>query len=187
MGKKQLKLDKGRLLISEPFLHDPFFKRAVILLTEHNGQGSVGYILNKPINIKLHEAIEEFPEFNGNLYMGGPVQRDSLYYIHTMGNQISQSIEILDGVYWGGNFETVKIMIQNGEVQESELRFFMGYSGWGKEQLEKELTNKSWVVAKANANSVMETDPKILWNNIIKDFGSDYAMLANFPEQPSMN
>ena len=187
MGKKQLQLDKGRLLISEPFLHDPFFKRAVILLTEHNGEGSVGFILNKPINIKLHEAIEEFPEFDGNLYMGGPVQRDSLYYIHTMGSQIGQSIEIMDGVFWGGNFETVKIMIKNGEVEESELRFFMGYAGWGKEQLEKELSNNSWVVAQGNANSVMETDPKNLWQSIIKDFGKDYEILSNFPEQPSMN
>jgi len=187
MGNSELQLDKGKLLLSEPFLHDPFFKRAVILLTEHNVEGTVGFILNKPINIKLHEAIEEFPEFNGNLYMGGPVQRDSLYYIHTMGSHIGQSIEIMDGVFWGGNFETVKIMIQNGEVEESELRFFMGYAGWGKQQLEKELSNNSWVVAQGNAKSVMETNPKDLWQNIIKDFGKDYEMLSNFPEQPSMN
>jgi len=187
MKGEKIKPKKGHLLISEPFLHDPFFKRSVILVTEHNEEGSVGFILNKPINIKLHDALEEFPEFDGNLFMGGPVQRDSLYYIHSKGSIIGNSRKIMDGVYWGGDFETIKIMIQNKEIEESELRFFMGYSGWGKEQLNTELENNSWVVLPAKGSHVMQTDPNKLWAQIIKNIGSEYAFLANFPEQPSMN
>jgi len=186
-NNKNLKLKKGRLLISEPYLHDPFFKRSVVLLTEHNKNGSVGFILNKPVNIKLNEALDEFPDFDTNLYLGGPVERDSLYYIHTMGNTISNSAEIFDGVYWGGNFETVKILIENGDIDPSEMRFFMGYSGWGKQQLEGELKKQSWIVTNASIESVMEEDPSLLWRSVLTELGKDYAVLANFPEHPSLN
>lgn len=187
MNRNKLKPGKGRLLISDPFLHDPSFKRSVILLTEHNEEGSVGFILNKPINIKLNDALEEFPKFDTDIYFGGPVQRDSLYYIHTMGNSISDSIEIYDGLYWGGNFEALKILIERKEVDPSELRFFMGYSGWKGEQLNAEMKKDSWIVTPASIESIMDIPHEKLWNNILKGLGKNYAMLANFPEFPSLN
>ena len=187
MSSNKLKPGKGKLLISDPFLHDPSFKRSVILLIEHNQEGSVGFILNKPVDIKLNDALEEFPKFDTNLYFGGPVQKDSLYYIHTMGNSIIDSIEIYDGLYWGGNFEALKILIKTNEVKASDLRFFIGYSGWGSDQLDKELKEKSWIVAPSKTEHIMDTNPEKLWNSILKDMGKDYAMLANFPEHPSLN
>ena len=188
MNSRDVKLNpgKGRLLISDPFLHEPVFKRSVILLTEHNEEGSVGFILNKPVNIKLNDAMARLPEFDSPLFYGGPVQRDSLYYIHTMGKNISDSIEIYDGLYWGGNFEALKILMETSDVKASELRFFIGYSGWGSKQLDKELKEKSWIVA-PKAENIMETAPEKLWNMLLKNLGKDYAMLANFPEYPSLN
>ncbi len=187
MKKKKFKPEKGRLLVSEPFLHDPFFKRSVILLTEHSDEGTVGFILNKPINVKLNEAIDDFPKFDAELYLGGPVQRDSLYYIHTLGDTIAESVEIFEGIYWGGNFEVLKVLIEANKVDPSELRFFMGYAGWDSEQLDGELKKQSWIVTNAKIKHIMDTDPSILWKDILKKLGKDYAMLANFSEYPSLN
>ena len=187
MPQKKLKPGKGKLLISEPFLHDPYFKRSVVLLTEHNEDGTVGFILNKPVDVKLNDAIDEFPNFDTQLFLGGPVKRDSLYYIHTLGDIISDSIEILDGIYWGGNFETLKIMIERKEIKSSELRFFIGYSGWEFDQLNNELKKDSWIVAPAKSDHIMDIGPKDLWSNILRGLGNNYAMLANFPEHPSLN
>lgn len=187
MKKKKLKPQKGKLLVSEPFLHDPFFKRSVILLTEHNDDGTVGFILNKPINVKLHDAIDDFPKFDAELYLGGPVQRDSLYYIHTLGETIVESVEIFEGIYWGGNFEVLKVLIESNKVDPSELRFFMGYAGWGSEQLAGELKKQSWIVTNAKIKHIMDTDPTTLWQELLKKQGKDYAMLSSFSEYPSLN
>ncbi len=187
MGKKNLKPEKGRLLISKPFLHDPYFKRSVVFLTEHNNDGTVGFILNKPVAISINEAVDEFPKFNSQLYMGGPVQRDSLYYLHTMGNSISDSIEVAKGIYWGGNFEVIKVMIESNKISQNDLRFYMGYSGWDSKQLDKEMENDSWIVAPAKLEHIIGTDPENLWSDVLKSFGKEYAMLANFPEHPSLN
>ena len=187
MKRKKFKPKKGRLLVSEPFLHDPFFKRSVILLTEHSEEGSVGFILNKPINVKLYEAIDDFPKFDVNLYLGGPVQRDSLYYIHTLGDTIDESVEIFDGIYWGGNFEVLKVLIESKKVDPTELRFFMGYAGWGSEQLDGELKKQSWIVTKAEIKNIMDTETKTLWQELLKMQGKEYEMLASFSEYPSLN
>jgi len=187
MVKKVLNPEKGRLLVSKPFLHDPYFKRSVVFITEHNKDGTVGFILNKPVDISINEAIEEFPDFNSKLFIGGPVQRDSLYYLHTMGNTISDSIEVAKGVFWGGNFEVLKVLIESNKINPNELKFFMGYSGWDSEQLEKEMENDSWIVAPAKLEQIICGDTEKLWSDVIKNCGKEYAMLSNFSEYPSLN
>jgi len=187
MAKKSLKPKKGRLLISKPYLHDPYFKRSVVLLTEHSEEGSVGFILNKQVDITINEALDEFPDFNSKLFLGGPVQKDSLYYIHTMGDTISESVEIGKGIYWGGNFEVLKVLIESNNIKESELKFFMGYSGWSSEQLNNELKNDSWLISDINDIDVINSLPEDLWPDILRGMGKEYAVLANFPEHPSLN
>jgi putative transcriptional regulator len=187
MAPNNLKPKKGRLLISKPYLHDPYFKRSVVLLTEHNKEGSVGFILNKQVDLNIGEAIEEFPEFESKLFLGGPVEKDSLYYIHTMGDTISDSVQIAKGIYWGGNFEVLKVLIENKKIQQSELKFFMGYSGWSSDQLAHELKNDSWIVADINKTDIINDLPENLWANLLRGMGKDYAVLANFPEHPSLN
>ena len=187
MAKNSLKPKRGRLLISKPYLHDPYFKRSVVLLTEHSDEGSVGFILNKQVDINIDQAIEEFPEFNSKLFLGGPVQKDSLYYIHTMGDTISESVEIGKGIYWGGNFEVLKVLIEAKKIKESELKFFMGYSGWSSDQLTNELKNDSWIVADINKTDIINSLPEKLWSVLISRMGKEYAVLANFPEHPSLN
>lgn len=187
MANKILKPKKGRLLISKPYLHDPYFKRSVVLLTEHSKDGSVGFILNKQVDMQIDEAVEEFPEFDSHIYLGGPVQRDSLYYIHTLGDTISDSVEIKEGIYWGGNFEVLKVLIESGKIKRSEVKFFMGYSGWDAAQLANELKNDSWLVADIGEIDLINTKPDKLWPDILRGMGGEYKILANFQEHPSLN
>jgi putative transcriptional regulator len=182
-----LKPTKGRLLISVPFMNDFYFGRSVVLLTEHNDEGSVGFILNKPIETKVGTAISDFPDFNGNLYMGGPVEKSSLFYIHTLGTLVKDSIEVSKGLYWGGNFATIKKLIETGVMSEDDIRFFVGYSGWGKNQLEKELTEKSWVVTERSAPDIMSLDPDSFWKDNIKATDKQLGVWADFPVNPSLN
>lgn len=179
--------EQGKLLLSEPFQKDLYFKRTVVLLTEHNEMGSVGFILNKPLDIKIHEAIDDFPEFDSPLYFGGPVSKNQLFYIHTLGEKLEGSIEIASGIYWGGSFDTLRALIEDGIIKPEEVRFFAGYSGWEPSQLDKELEEKSWIVANGKKEYIMNNNTGKLWSNILKSMGQTYAVMANFPEDPSLN
>ncbi|MBN1340679.1 MAG: YqgE/AlgH family protein [Bacteroidales bacterium] len=178
---------KGKILISEPFLSDYYFKRSVVLLAEHNDDGTFGLILNKPVNVPFNEAIKGFPQFKARVFLGGPVKTDSLFFIHTLGNLIDESLEIMPGLFWGGDIETVKELISINRVTTDQIKFFAGYSGWVSKQLEGELTRNSWVVSNIKPEQVMLSDPDTLWNNTLKWMGGDYAYWTSFPHDPAMN
>jgi len=177
----------GNLLLSEPFMPDDHFKRAVVMLCEHQEEGSVGFIINKPLGLKLNEAIDDFPDFDAELYFGGPVQTDTLHYLHRLGDVIEGSVEIAEGLYWGGNFEIIKLLIEKGEVKPSDFRFFLGYSGWGAKQLLQELEDKSWFVAKSEAEDIWQQEPQDLWRQVLRNLGGEFFIMSNFPENPSLN
>lgn len=177
----------GKFLVSEPFLSDPYFKRSVVMLSEHNEEGSVGFILNKPTDIKINDAIKDFPKIDSNLYFGGPVQTDSLQYIHKLGDRLEGSRKLLNGVYWGGNFETLKFLIDTKQVSKDDIRFFVGYSGWQPKQLEEEIQEKSWIIAPGKFEFAFFDDPKKLWGDVLRNLGQEFSILANFPEDPSLN
>ena len=107
------KLNKGQLLIAEPYIiGDLSFNRSVILLADHNNDGSVGFIINKPLKYTIHDLIPEI-KANFKIYNGGPVEQDNLYFIHNVPDLIPNSVEISNGIYWGGCFESVKELIKN--------------------------------------------------------------------------
>jgi putative transcriptional regulator len=182
-----IKPAQGSLLISEPFLKDYYFRRSVILLAEHNEEGSFGLIINKPIEIKLNEIIKDFPDFDASLYIGGPVKTDSLFVLHTLGDKIENSSKIMQGLYWGGNIDTIKSMIEDKKISRKDIRFYIGYSGWDAKQLDKELKENSWVVTKAKTKQLMFDTPEDMWKNVLKSLGSEYAMWVNYPLDPMMN
>lgn len=182
-----LPVKAGRLLLAEPFLQDPFFKRSVILLTEHNERGSFGLIINKPIPMYLHEAIEHAPEFDSKLALGGPVQKETLHYLHRLGDRIPNSTPVMDGVFWGGDFEVVKELIRTGELHHDNLRLFVGYSGWAEGQLNHEMESKSWIVANAQEEHIFANKPEELWNAILENMGSPYEHMVKLPEDPRLN
>ena len=178
---------KGKILISEPFLLDPNFKRSIVLLCEHGEEGSVGFILNKPTQVKLNQLLEDFPDFDAPVYFGGPVQINTLQFVHRAGDIIEGTTKIADGLYWGGSFEILKLLIEAKKVSPSDFRFFIGYSGWEEGQIEKEMKINSWIVTSTEADNIFSDEPDKLWGEILKKMGKKFAILASFPEDPSVN
>ncbi|POY37485.1 hypothetical protein C3K47_06900 [Solitalea longa] len=181
-----IKPDAGRLLISEPFMADPNFKRSVVFLTEHNERGSVGFVLNQKTELTLDNLIDEVDDSGFPVYIGGPVGNDSLHYIHTI-EELDGSVAVGNGVFWGGNFELLKIMIQAGKVEQNEIRFFIGYSGWGETQLQDELSENAWLVAESSKEFIFGDNDRVLWAHAVKSLGDKFAMIVNFPENPRFN
>lgn len=177
----------GSILISEPHLNDLYFSKSVVLLADHSEEGSFGLILNKPMKARFNDVVNGFPEFDAPVYLGGPVQTDALFYIHTLGDQIEGSSLIQDGIYWGGNLEQVQAMLENGDISPSQIRFFAGYSGWSPNQLDEELERHSWVVCEATADELIGSDPDQMWKQFLQCLGDDYAIWSNFPNDPHMN
>jgi len=182
-----IKPARGKILISEPFLLDYFFKRSVILLAEHNEEGTFGVIVNKPIKARFNEVVKDFPDFNSKIYLGGPVQGDSLFFIHTLGDQVENSMEIIPGIYWGGDIERIREMIGLSMIKPSQIRFFIGYSGWSPNQLEEELERNSWVVSSLTADDLLKTTPSMMWSRALRRLGTDYAHWVKFPDDPTDN
>ncbi len=183
----KLKPKKGHLLIAEPFMDDPYFKRSVVLLTGYSDDGAFGFILNKPLDITVNDVLKDFPEFEAPIFMGGPVQPDNLFYIHTQGEFIEESIKISDKLYWSGNFNQLKQMIENQEIFPNEIMFFIGYSGWDFDQLENEIKEESWIISNAESKSIKDLNESDLWKKTLQQMGSKFSTLANFPEDPSFN
>ncbi len=182
-----LKPSKGKILISEPFMGDYFFGRSVILLAEHNEEGSFGLIMNKPAPTPLNTVVKGLPDFDAPVYLGGPVQSDSLFFMHVLGDEIPESLEIMKGIYWGGNLETISEMILLKAIRPDQIRFFIGYSGWDANQLEGELKRNSWLVSKVNAQSLLQTNPNKMWDRFLQKMGAEYAHWRKLPIDPQMN
>jgi putative transcriptional regulator len=184
----EIKIKKGHLLLSKPsFLGENSFNRTVLLLAEYTKDGTVGFILNKPLEFTIGDLI---PEINSSLtvYNGGPVEQDNLYFIHTIPNKIQNSIEISNGIYWGGDFDTLKNLLNKNEIDKTEIRFFLGYSGWTKKQLENELQEDNWLLIENNEKATLLSKPTSdFWKEKIEDQGGDYILFANAPENPILN
>lgn len=178
---------RGRILISEPFLGDFYFKRSVVLLAEHGDEGSFGLIMNKPLSAQFNEVVKEFPEFESPVFLGGPVQNNNLFFIHTLGDKIAASQEILPGIYWGGDLDQIKELINLKKLRADDIRFFIGYSGWGSKQLDGELKRNAWVVSNTSADMLLNTLPRNLWEKSLKKLGGKYFIWTNFPSDPVMN
>ncbi len=182
-----LKPAKGRLLLSEPFMGDYYFGRAVILLAEHNPEGSFGLILNKPVSKMLNEVADDFPYLKTPLYLGGPVEPNRLFFIHTLGDQISDSVEVMKGLFWGGSMEDVAELSQLKKLTPENSRFFLGYAGWGDHQMEEELKRNSWAITIASAELIFSTKSDDLWKKLTRKLGSDYRLWDKFPVNPNLN
>lgn len=177
----------GILLIADPFLKDPNFMRTVVFMCEHNAEGSFGFVLNKQFDYTLDELITTFEGYPIPVYYGGPVDMDTVHFLHQYPDQIPDSQEVMKGVYWGGNFEVLTALVKNNEIDFSKIRFFIGYSGWGKGQLNNELDEKTWITVSAKRNIVFHENPQEVWKDSLKHLGGDYEMMANFPIDPQLN
>ncbi|TXI75776.1 MAG: YqgE/AlgH family protein [Flavobacteriales bacterium] len=178
---------RGRLLISEPYLPDAYFRRTVVLLCDHDSEGSFGFVLNRMTDMGVNDLLENLPPLSAPVGIGGPVQSSNLYYLHTLGSRLKGSEEVVDGVYIGGDFEQMRDLLAAAPELTRHVRFFVGYSGWGKDQLNRELKERSWLVAEATKQRIMAVDASDLWAASLRDMGRPFAPLANFPEDPTLN
>lgn len=178
----------GDLLISEPFLHDPNFDRTVILVCDNGIEGTFGLVINKTTNLLLDEVMNETINFNSCLNLGGPVEQNTLHYVHRIKVPIDDSIELGNGLYWSGDFNQIKELIANGQVTEEDIKFYLGYSGWSEGQLREELDQQSWFVKpQATSRQIFDMDEEALWQSILKEMGGKYKVFSNYPSDPRLN
>jgi putative transcriptional regulator len=182
------KLKKGLLLIAEPsIIGDLSFNRSVILLADHNQEGSVGFIINKPLKYTINDLVPDV-EANFKIYNGGPVEQDNLYFIHNIPHLITNSVEISNGIFWGGDFELTKNLINTGQVKKDNIRFFLGYTGWESQQLENEMKSNSWILSEnLYENKIIGKSTTDFWKEKILELGGDYIIWSNAPENPMLN
>lgn len=182
--------DCGSLLIAEPLMNDGCFQRATVCVIDHNQTtGTMGLVTNRMSDYTLAEIVdgievdEDIPVF-----VGGPVHRERLYYLHTFGDEIPDSVEVMPGLYVGGDFERVKEIINMGATVEGNIRFFVGYSGWEKGQLRAELDKGDWAVASIESVAdVMLLSENEAWRSAVETLGERYHIWLNFPIDAQLN
>jgi putative transcriptional regulator len=178
---------KGKILVSEPYLPDPNFERTIILLCEHNKEGSFGFVMNKPSEARLPDVMADLGHLDAPVYVGGPVQQDTLHYLHRIPD-LTDAVPVMDGVYWGGNFEQLLGMIDSHQVGVNEIKFFLGYSGWSAGQVDEELELNSWIVSdKVDQELLFEIEPHLMWQHALKIMGGRFSIYSNYPVDPRMN
>ena len=156
-------------------------------MCEHRQQGSVGFDLNKQIEQKLDELRTDIEGHSLPVYYGGPVQIDTIHFLHQYPDLIPDAHLVGPGIYWGGNFETLTALIKSRSIDPDKIKFFIGYSGWGDGQLNDELKEKSWLTVSATRNLVFDTRHSDVWKGSLQHLGGDYEMMINFPIDPQLN
>lgn len=178
--------NQGSVLVAEPGLIDLNFKRSVIFLVEHNENGVVGFVLNRILNYNLSDLLPDFPNFEAKISLGGPVSPKSIHFIHTLGDAVPNTNHIIDNIYWGGDFEYIKSLINAKRITSKQILFFVGYSGWTKEQLEREISEGSWVVTNLHPIQIF-SGSEDLWIDTVKQLGTNFKPWTLYPEDPSLN
>lgn len=178
----------GGILVSEPFMNDSYFSRSVVFLCDHSEDGSYGFVLNKYITNKISEVIEGFPDVDTKISLGGPVDTSNLFYIHTLGDEIPNSLPAANGMFIGGDFESVKALLTEHPEKAKQIRFFIGYSGWSDNQLQDEINEKSWIIINKVADkTILDTSQKDIWKKILEQLGGKFKLMSKFPKNPSDN
>lgn len=187
MADTELTPRPGILLIAPPMLEDPNFRRTVVLLCEHDAEGSFGLILNRPLDLQLSDVMEDIVVYNDTISLGGPVHRNTLHFLHRYEEALPDAITLPNGVQWGGDFDLLRSLMESGDIATDDLRFFVGYAGWSPGQLEDEIEAGGWILAEGSDDAVFAEDPSTLWRTVLRQMGGEYAVLANFPDDPRMN
>ncbi len=177
----------GILLIAEPFLKDPNFMRTVVLICEHQPEGTFGFVINKAFEHTLNELMNDMDDLQIPVYYGGPVQMDTIHFLHTVPDLIEGGFEVGHGIHWGGDFETAISLLRDGIIDSKMIRFFLGYSGWGEGQLGEEMKEKSWLTGTATKKLVFYDHTSEIWKNALKELGGEYEMMVNYPIDPQLN
>jgi len=186
--KNNRKATQGCLLLSDPFIKDPYFTRVAILLCRHNKKETFGFVLNNFIELDLQKIGDIFGEIPSKISIGGPVEPGDLFYIHTLGNKIKGAENILGNLYFGGDYESLIDLVQKDPGLMKDIRFFIGYSGWDYQQLEDEMKEHSWVaVTNITENEIISMPSDDFWKHCMIKQGPKFQMISQFPLDPNDN
>lgn len=182
----------GRLLVATPALADPNFDRAVVLLLDHDEEGSLGVVLNRPTPVDVGDILEGWADLAGEpgvVFQGGPVSLDS-----ALGVAVIPGGGAVDGAPLGWRRVHGAIGLVDLEAPPEllasalgSLRIFAGYAGWGPGQLEDELVEGAWYVVESEPGDVSSPSPERLWREVLRRQRSELAMVATYPDDPSLN
>ena len=179
---------RGTILIADPFLDEDYFRRSVILLCDHNLDSSFGLVLTNYLDVDLHNLDKQFPNIQARISVGGPVETQSLYFIHALNEPVEESVKIRDGLYFGGSFDAIKQVLEKDHSNCNQIRFFLGYSGWDKEQLNNEIDENSWIVVdNISNNEILNTSNDHFWQYCLEKQGGSYKTISKFPLNPRNN
>lgn len=173
-------------MIAKPYLGDPNFERSVVLICEHSEDGAFGLVLNQSTGNILSDFFDDV-HAGIPVGIGGPVEPHTLHFLHTRGDAVEDAIELMEGLYWSGNFEQIKTLVNTGVLKETDIRFFLGYSGWGEGQLEEEIREEVWVLTDARPDIVFQPDTGRIWQSVLRNLGGNYIIMANSPVDPRLN
>lgn len=189
MSIAKLQPEKGRILISEPFLGDPNFTRSVVLLVEHNEEGTIGFVLNHAVELSLADVAVDNNLPDIPLIKGGPVELNTIHFIHDLGHEIENSFEVKKGLWWGGDFDQVLKILEEEDAKKDHFKFFIGYSGWAPGQLDGELEGDAWIVSTIGAREALSqvVNSQELWKQTMGRLGGEFSILSNSPLDPSWN
>ncbi|MDD4847293.1 MAG: YqgE/AlgH family protein [Bacteroidales bacterium] len=187
LGYNQVIPKSGSVLLSAPFSDEMIFSKAVILLIEHNKTGSFGLILNKPFSQDHSLLLQEIEKCNIPIFLGGPVEEDRLFFIFRGNSHISDAIEFMQGIKIGGDFTYATQLIKEGKLQQKDIRFFLGYTGWDAGQLNQELKENRWVVTELTQDEIFTTEYETLWKIGLDTIGNGYQTWNYLPEFPELN
>jgi putative transcriptional regulator len=176
---------RGKLLIASPSLVDPNFARTVVLITEHNDEGAMGVVLNRPSETSVDDVAPELAVVADDepVFIGGPVQPQALVVLAEFAD--------LDAAAWivAADVGFVAAQTEGDRLEQAVRRgrVYAGYSGWGAGQLEGELAEEAWIVEPPLASELFPDDPLVLWQDVLARKGGQYALIARMPDDPSLN
>ena len=187
---KDQKYGKGYFLIANPVLPDPNFSRTVVLLCNHDDQGSFGLVINKSAELDSEDVfndIEVLNSYSGKIYLGGPVSQAQVFYLCRSREALPELDLVCPGIYLGMSWDLLESVMEKLENPDQDLRFYLGYSGWGAGQLAGEMERKSWLTCEASDVFTFGENEDKIWEDVVLSLGKDYQYLVKAPVNPQWN
>ncbi|HIG55166.1 MAG TPA: YqgE/AlgH family protein [Candidatus Latescibacteria bacterium] len=205
------------LVASPDLSEDPNFNRTVVVVTHYSEEdGTMGLVLNRPLGeqVELYSAdellrlVDTIPNTTGTdtseiekelseeikssalgrmFYQGGPVHQNTLFFLHRLDAIIKGGIEIVDGLYLGGDLDTLRAEAEVAKADQPLLRFYLGCAGWNKGQLESEIGYGAWILAPSDPDLIFASTPETIWREALYALGGKYRSISVLPEDPAVN
>ena len=182
----RINLKKGYLLLAQPLLTDSYFNRSVILICDHNKNGTIGLQINKPLKSNIKSIISK-PLIDQKVFLGGPVDKN-IFFLHKNNMFANDSVKINNHLFFSKNIDYIESLILDNKIQQNQFKLFIGYSGWDSGQLEEELNENSWIVVpKFDINIIFSKDYNNIWKEVLNNSSKIHKMFSNYPINPRLN